>query len=493
MFFFKRFPHWLGFLTLLASPYALAQFALQEAFPNLSFVQPVDIQNAGDGSNRLFVIEKRGRILVFNNDEQVSDVDTLLDIRSRVDASSSEEGLLGLAFHPDFSQNRYFFVNYTAASPNRSVIARYRVSDSDPNYASPDSELVIITLDKPFTNHNAGQLAFSPVDGYLYLSAGDGGDGGDPLNNGQNRQTLLGSMLRLDVNNASLAEPYRIPPDNPFVGNSEGFREEIWAYGLRNTWRFSFDAQRGWLWAGDVGQSALEEIDILENGGNYGWRIMEANQCYPPGSSCDTSGLKLPIWQYARNLGQSITGGHVYYGPSVPALNGRYIYADYVTGRMWSLAYDGVNPPDNTLLLQAGFNISTFGVDESGELFLAAYSFNGGRTGIYRFEPTSVGLVEPPGPAVRDFQLLPNYPNPFNPATRIPYRLIRPATVEIGIYGANGNRVRSLVSGAKGAGTYTAVWDGRNDEGVSQASGVYFYQLRVDGTAVDSRRMLLIK
>ncbi|MHC4148844.1 MAG: PQQ-dependent sugar dehydrogenase, partial [Planctomycetota bacterium] len=318
-----------------------AQIQIESAFPSLSFTRPVDLQHAGDGTDRIFVVEQAGRILVFPNDRDATTSEVFLDIRGRVNNSGNEEGLLGLAFHPDYENNGYFFADYTASSPRRTVIAQFNVDGSNPNRADPNSILVILEVNQPFSNHNGGQIAFGP-DGFLYISLGDGGSAGDPGNNGQNRQTLLGSILRIDVDNPAGGKNYSIPSDNPFVGNSSSFREEIYAFGLRNPWRFSFDPANGRLWAADVGQNRFEEIDIIENGKNYGWRIMEASSCFNPSSGCNVTGLQLPIWEYSHGVGNSVTGGYVYHGPGRPELDGAYIYADFGSGRIWSLRYDGV-------------------------------------------------------------------------------------------------------------------------------------------------------
>lgn len=349
-----------------------AQFELEQAFPNLSFTRPVDLQNAGDGSDRLFVVEQAGRIRVFDNDPEAGSTDIFLDIRARVNSSGNEEGLLGLAFHPDYENNGYFYVDYTASNPRRTVIARYEVNGADPNEADVGSELVLLEIEQPFSNHNGGQLAFGP-DGYLYISVGDGGAAGDPQGNGQNLETLLGSILRIDVDDPDGGLNYGIPEDNPFEGNQSGFAEAIFAFGLRNTWRFSFDSVTGRLWAADVGQSAIEEIDIIESGGNYGWNVMEGSSCYDPPVNCDMTGLALPVWEYDHSIGNSITGGYVYRGTGTPQLLGKYIYADYVTGHIWSLEYDGENPPVNTELFDTSLNISSFGVDEDNELYFCAF------------------------------------------------------------------------------------------------------------------------
>jgi glucose/arabinose dehydrogenase len=351
-----------------------------EAFPNLSFEQPVDIQFPDDGTNRLFVLSQPGIIYVFENDQNVKEKNVFLDIKSKV-LFGGEQGLLGLAFHPNYEQNGYFYLDYTTDNPRRTVISRFTVSANDPSKADLQSELILLEIEQPYANHNGGQIAFGP-DGYLYISLGDGGSGGDPLNAGQDLTMLLGSLLRIDVDNASDGRYYAIPGDNPFKDNNEGLKEEIYAYGLRNVWRFSFDNQSR-LWAADVGQNKWEEINIIESGKNYGWRIMEAKHCYNPETDCDTTGLVLPIWEYGHNDmgGFSITGGFVYNGKSAPGLTGKYIYADYVVGKIWSLEYiDG--KVTNKLLADTDYMISTFGVDENNELYFATYGDQGR---IYKF------------------------------------------------------------------------------------------------------------
>lgn len=342
------------------------------AFPQLSFTRPVDLQSPADNTNRIFVVEQAGVISVFPNDKATSAKKTFLDIRDQVDDQGNEEGLLGLAFHPDYKTNGYFYVNYTAANPNRTVISRLKVSSGNRDLADPTSELELLTFEQPYSNHNGGQVSFGP-DGFLYIAVGDGGSGGDPQDNGQNRATLLGTILRIDVNKQDNGKAYGIPADNPFANNNNGYREEIYAYGLRNPWRFSFDSDNGRLWTGDVGQNAYEEIDIIEKGGNYGWNTMEGNHCFEPKSGCDRTGLKLPIHEYDRDAGISVTGGFVYRGPTLTGLEGKYIYADYATRRIWALDHSNISKPVNTLLLEADFNISSFGIDQNEELYLCGF------------------------------------------------------------------------------------------------------------------------
>jgi glucose/arabinose dehydrogenase len=347
-------------------------YRTEVAFPHLSFRRPVDLQYSPDNTNRLFVVEQAGLISVFPNDPATRSKTTFLDIRDKVDDRGNEEGLLGLAFHPDFKNNGYFYVNYTAANPDRTVIARFRVSAANPDQAEAGSEKVILTFEQPYSNHNGGQLAFGP-DGFLYIAVGDGGSGGDPQGNGQNRKTLLGTILRIDVDREESGKAYAIPSDNPFAGNSDGFREEIYAYGLRNPWRFSFDPETNTLWTGDVGQNAYEEIHIIEKGGNYGWNTLEGNHCFEPRNNCDRTGKIPPIHEYGRNEGISITGGFVYRGPSLKGLVGQYIYGDFGTRNVWALGYRQSGNPANKRLVQAEFAISSFGIDQNRELYLCGF------------------------------------------------------------------------------------------------------------------------
>ena len=317
-------------------------------------VRPVNLQNAGDGSGRLFIIEKVGRIRIVQ-DGNLLDY-PYLDITDRVGSGGNEQGLLGLAFHPNYKVNGLFFVNYTDKNGN-TVIARYRVT-GDPNVADPNGETVLLHVDQPFPNHNGGMLAFGP-DGYLYAGLGDGGSAGDPFGNGQKTNTFLGKILRLDVDSN---EPYGIPPDNPF-GN------EIWAYGLRNPWRFSFDRDTGDLYIGDVGQNAWEEIDYVPagtpGGMNFGWNILEGTHPYSGGSQ---NGLTPPIAEYSHSQGCSVTGGYVYRG-SMPEWNGVYLYGDYCSGTVWGLIHSDGGWQNQVLFDSVG-NITSFGQDEAGEIYL---------------------------------------------------------------------------------------------------------------------------
>ena len=329
-------------------------------------VNPLYVTSAGDGSGRLFIVEQAGRIRILA--AGAIQATPFLDMRTRV-RSGGETGLLGLAFHPDYRNNGRFFVNYTRNGPTglETVIAEFSVSGSNANLAVVQSERILLTFSQPFTNHNGGMLAFGP-DGFLYIATGDGGSGGDPQGNGQSLNTLLGKILRIDVDSGT---PYGIPADNPLLGQPG--RDEIFAYGLRNPWRFSFDRQTGRLFAGDVGQNRYEEIDIIAKGANYGWNIMEGAHCYSPQTGCNTSGLTLPIHEYGRDLGISVTGGYVYRGSAVPSLAGKYLFADFGSGILWALSELSDGQWRTEELLRTGLSVSSFGEDDDGELYLVDY------------------------------------------------------------------------------------------------------------------------
>ena len=333
---------------------------------------PVDITHAGDGSGRLFIVLQGGRIVIFDGVQILSP--PFLDITSLV-SSGGERGLLGAAFHPNYVGNGFFYVSYTDTT-GASVIARYSVS-LDPNRAGPASGVIILTIPQPFSNHNGGQLHFGP-DGYLYIGVGDGGSGGDPQNNGQDLGTLLGKILRIDVDSGL---PFTVPPDNPFVGII-GARDEIWSFGLRNPWRFSFDRLTGDMFIGDVGQNSWEEVNFQPStstgGENYGWRLMEGNSCFNPTTNCNNGTLTLPILVYNHSVGCSVTGGYRYRGSKNANLNGLYLYGDFCTGLIWGAQEDGPGGWNTTVLLDTNFSISTFGEDESGEIYFAHLSATNG-------------------------------------------------------------------------------------------------------------------
>ena len=349
---------------------------IEQVFPNISFSRMVHLTYADDDTDRLFLVLQPGRIMTFPDRDDATATE-FMDIRERVSDSGNEEGLLGMAFHPDFQETGHFYLSYTAANPRRSVVSRFSVS-TDPHRGDPDSELVILEVPQPYANHNGGHIIFGP-DGYLYVGLGDGGSAGDPRENGQDLTTLLGTILRIDVQDASEAQPYRVPSDNPLVGRGEGVRPEIWAYGLRNPWRFNFDRETGALWAGDVGQNRHEEVDLIFPGGNYGWNIMEGFHCFRT-DSCDQEGLVLPIVEYGNpEQGCSVTGGYVYRGARLPSLQGAYVYGDYCSGTIWSLRHDVL---EHRVLAETPLRIAAFAEGPDGELYILSFDER-----IYRLRP----------------------------------------------------------------------------------------------------------
>jgi glucose/arabinose dehydrogenase len=455
-----------------------AQFTLQNAFPNLTFSSPLFLTHADDNTDRIFVVERSGRIKVFLNSSSALLAKEFLDIRDRV-SSGGEKGLLGLAFHPDYSINGYFYVNYTTA--NSTVISRFQIT-SNPDSADKNSEFQILTFNQPQGNHNGGWVGFGPNDGYLYIATGDGGGGGDPDNYAQRINTLLGKILRIDIDGGT---PYAIPATNPFYDSTGNVAREIYAWGMRNPWRCSFDPVTGWLWAGDVGQGSWEEIDLIENGKNYGWRCYEGTHTYNT-SGCNYPEYINPIWEYAHGAECSITGGYVYRGPSVPELEGKYIYGDYCSSKIWSLEYDGITPTVNQYLLNATGSLTSFGVDQQNELYIT--SFNGN---IYRFAPTVTSVKNEV--TVTDYSIEQNYPNPFNPATIIKYNLPEDSEVTIRIYDALGKEIDSITTGIQQSGSYQKTWSA---EGF--ASGVYYVKMNAQSlssnkTYSNAIKMLYVK
>ncbi len=450
------------------------------AFPSLQFNSLVGIMHANDSSNRLYALEQTGTIRVFENSQTVTAASVFLNITSRV-TSGGEMGLLGLAFDPDYRNNGFLYVDYTrtiqlptGGNQLQTVIARYSVDSTNPLKADTASELILLTINQPYQNHNGGCLAFGP-DGYLYIGMGDGGGGGDPLHAGQDPKQLLGKILRIDVHGEiSNRRNYGIPADNPYAGRTDGSQEEIFAIGLRNPWRFSFDPVTGKLWVGDVGQNLWEEVSIVEKGGNYGWNTMEAFHCYQPSSGCDTTGLTLPLLEYPHDTtgGQSITGGYVYRGSRVPSLVGKYIFADYVSTKIWSFEYPLGNPSIATLIRKTGFNISSFGVDANNELYICAYN---GR--VYMLSQTS-GVDNSTEESAAEMVLHPVVPNPATRHAAIGFTLASPAHVRLTVNDATGRTVATLVDGQLNAGEHHVRLDA-----TALAAGSYYCSLQANGRA----------
>lgn len=361
-------------------------YRLEPAYSDLFFERPTNLAAPSGTPSLVYVAEQEGIVFAVENRKDASEAERFADLRDRVDVwdPRTAEGLLGLAFHPDFPENSVFFVLYTQAGPNggtvysqnpsegpRTVLSRIEASTR--RSADPSTEEVLLTLNQPYEFHNGGQLAFGP-DGYLYVSLGDGGSVGDPDNRAQNVSSLHGSILRIDVDRAGQDRPYGVPNDNPFA-NSEDARPEIYAYGFRNPWRFSFDREMGDLWAGDVGQDDYEEINVVQRGENYGWRKMEGIHCYEPATGCEETGLQNPIFEYEHtgdhhSGNHSVTGGFVYRDTQLPDLEGKYVYGDFISGRIWALTFSGEQAVENELLVHTSLRLATFEVDSAGRFLV---------------------------------------------------------------------------------------------------------------------------
>ncbi len=373
-----------GQVGAAAFPTRLVDGSIAPAAPTSSTVRlvkvadvakPVLVTSPRDGTNRLFIVSKGGHIRIVKGGSLLSA--SFLNLSAAV-SKGSEQGLLGLAFHPSFKTNRKFYVNYTNTSGN-TVIREYKASASNPDVVASGSGRTLLTIKQPYSNHNGGMLAFGK-DGYLYIGTGDGGSGGDPGNRAQSTSSLLGKMLRINVNGRTASKPYKVPASNPYVGRPG--RNEIWQRGLRNPWRFSFDRANGNLWIGDVGQNKYEEVDraVRTSSGpgravNWGWRVMEGRHCYKPSSGCSKSAKRTPLVEYAHgsNGRCSITGGNVYRGSAIAALRGWYVYGDYCSGEVWAVSSTASKPATPVRLLGAGSGrlVSGFGENDAGELFLA--------------------------------------------------------------------------------------------------------------------------
>ncbi len=379
------------FMLLLAAgsaPAALPTMNLQPLWPNVAIQRPIWFCEAPDDSRRNFVVEQRGKILILPADQTATNAAVFLDISDRKPYASNEEGLLGLAFHPQFKATGKFYIYYTQQSPRRSVVSEFTVAKTNGNVAEIASERILFEQPQPYPNHNGGCTIFGP-DGFLYLSLGDGGAANDPHENGQNLKTLLGKILRIDVNSRAPGLQYGIATDNPFAAQGDGVRGEIWAYGLRNVWRFSFDRANGQLWAGDVGQNKFEEVDVVVRGGNYGWNWREGFHAFktngtPPADAkfippiVEYPHLKLYDTNNTHGPGLSITGGYVYRGQKLPALQGAYVYADFAAGTIWALRRENGKVVENAALYStpkgtAAKGVASFGEDLAGEIYVLAF------------------------------------------------------------------------------------------------------------------------
>jgi uncharacterized repeat protein (TIGR03806 family) len=364
---------------LMGSPDEQPTLGVERAFPHLKFTRPVEFTHAGDGTDRVYVVEQDGRIRIFPNRSDAKEAKVFLDLRDVVRREHNEEGLLGLTFHPDYRKNGQFFVFYSV-TPRGSVVSRFRVSKDDPDRADRDTEEKLMQWTKPYGNHNGGCLRFGP-DGQLYISVGDGGLGGDPHANAQNLEVLNGKILRIDIDRKDTGKNYAVPKNNPFADRGGKVRGEIWAYGLRNVWRYSFDRTTGTLWAADVGQDRHEEIDVIVRGGNYGWNIREGKHALDPNAERSAVGEFIePVLDYPRAEGKSVTGGQVYRGRRLQGLSGAYLYGDFISGNVWALRWDGKKVTSNAKIARTSLLISAFGEDEAGEAYFT--SFDGF---VYRF------------------------------------------------------------------------------------------------------------
>lgn len=374
------------------APSGNAEFALTPAFPDLPALSALVYLLLSPQGTHWYALQQRGVLVRFANDPAADSLQTVIDLSDRL-GTGNEEGLLGLDFHPDFANQQFAYLYYSARNPRRSVISRFAVNPDGSFDAA--SELVLLEVGQPFSNHNGGTIAFGP-DGFLYIGLGDGGSGGDPQDHGENTGTLLGSMLRIDVDNPSGGRNYGIPPDNPFADGNGG-RPEIYAYGLRNPYRWSFDSFTDELWLADVGQNAYEEVDIITLGGNYGWNTMEGFHCFQPPQGCEVGDRVLPVAEYPHSAGQSVTGGHVYRGNAIPGLRGRYVFGDFTNGNIWAIARDAGPIDQSDVALDTSLSISAFARDADNALYVLNY-FGGAGGGIHRIVPA--GDSTPPDDGV---------------------------------------------------------------------------------------------
>lgn len=474
----------LGILFLPVS-FCYSQYTLQNVFSSTTFNKPLEMAVPTDGTDRLFIVGQRGVITIVNPSSPSTPGKTFLDISDKVTTSGLEPGLLGLAFHPNYSVNRYFYVYYTTPNALTEILARYQVSPTNPDSALKSTEFIIFQNTLLTASHFGGKIAFGK-DNYLYMGIGMGTGQNDPPNNAQNLSLPLGKILRINVDTTAGGNNYGIPATNPFKDSVGTQRKEIYAWGFRNPWKFNFDST-GRMWCADVGQVTKEEIDIVNIGKNYGWRIMEGTGCFNP-NPCDTTGLVKPIYEYPRSDGSSISGGYVSYTNQLPALKGKYIYGDYSNGKIWALTYDGINPTTNIMLMDSPYNISSFGMDKNKNIYVCSI----GDSKIYKLVDNTVGTEPYETNFPSEFSLKQNYPNPFNPVTYIQFNLSEKSDVKLEVFNLDGKRIAVILKENKNAGEYGIRFDASN-----YPSGVYYYKLTALSTSgsnfVSTKKMVLLK
>jgi len=463
---------------LNSAPVTQGQIAeFEQVYENIEFDFPLGIRFPDDGTNKAYIVERAGIVKVLDNEPDVEEVGIFMDISERF-ATSPPGDLMAIEFHPNYAENGHFFAKYKLQNPEREVLSRFTRSESDPFVADPESEVILLELETPGNtqNHYAGDLAFG-TDGYLYIPTGDGGTYLDAAGNSQNLSVLLGKVLRLDVDNPAGGLNYGIPPDNPFVGNDQGWREEIFARGLRNPWRLTIDRETGDVWVGNVGESTWEEVEYVTAGSNHGWPIMEGPVCAPFGPpECDQEGLRLPVWAYTHETGISITGGYVYRGAAIPALYGKYVFSDFGTFVIWHIERD--NPLSAELLLSDAFNVTTFGEDPDGELYFNRF-FQGT---IYKITLGPGATVTTGSEPSQNGVALFAFPNPSRGTANVRFTS-EAGDVRLEAYDILGRRVATLFDEQVGPGAERTVpFDTR-----SLAPGVYLLRLDARGEVLTKR------
>ena len=470
----------LALLTLTAAaPHASAPF-LHNAFPLLTFSRPVDLQSPPDGSNRLFVAQQTGEIYVVDYDVGATGASLFLGLADSVEFGG-ESGLLGLAFHPGYAANRRFYVSYVAAAPMRQLLVEYTTSATNPDSVDASSRRVILETPATTLYHHAGQIAFG-LDGKLLYSIGED----TQPEAAQDRTNLLGTLVRIDVDNPSGGMEYGIPLDNPYAGNTEGYREEILAFGFRNPWRFSVDPATGRIWCGDVGSSYFEEINVVWPGRNYGWPRVEYDQCVSP-PVCDTTGLDIamPVHAYPHGASAAVVGGHVNHGSRLPDFDGWYLYTDFTQGEIRAIQWDGMSAAVDSLVIVTGRVFTCSGIAPDGHILFATLGGD-----IYEVRQDTGTAAQTPAPRA---VLVGNHPNPFNPATTITYGLSAPGRVRIDIFDVRGRPLTGFDRTHATPGRHGVYWNGRDARGRVMPSGAYFVRLKVGGRVAGGHTMILLK